>query len=341
MEIRKASTKDCDDAVVLAVKEYYAESLKCPALLGVINEESLKSALSELIYTLFQKEYAYVSYEDDKLVGYLCFLGPIPGFFGNVVGAFSPLGGSAFAGGDRAKVSSMLLAYAMEQMAEKEILSIALSRYANDNEVGKSLVFNGFGIRCSDSIKEIVDVREKKEVLEGIIFCELQKEEFQQVLDLEKGLTNHMRNAPILMPLSLSNEFPDKMVRVDSRMFVAKENMGGKDKVIGYMRVGGDGETFVSDLPLIKNICGAYVDVNYRNHKIAEGLLNYIIGVLKGEGVTYLGVDCETLNPTALRFWGKYFKNYTYSYARRIDERVVGYEEYERVFWEEKREINM
>ena len=32
-------------------------------------------------------------------------------------------------------------------------------------------------------------------------------------------------------------------------------------------------------------------------------------------------VDCETLNPTALRFRGKYFVPFTYSFCRRIDER--------------------
>lgn len=40
-------------------------------------------------------------------------------------------------------------------------------------------------------------------------------------------------------------------------------------------------------------------------------------------GKTYLGVDYETVNPTALHFWTKYFTPYTYSYIRRIDERVV------------------
>lgn len=43
---------------------------------------------------------------------------------------------------------------------------------------------------------------------------------------------------------------------------------------------------------------------------------------LKAEGVTHLGVDCETMNPTALRFWTKSFLPYTYSFARRIDEKV-------------------
>ena len=47
--------------------------------------------------------------------------------------------------------------------------------------------------------------------------------------------------------------------------------------------------------------------------------------VCENEGKEYLGVDYETLNPTALRFWDKYFQNYTYSYVRRIDERLADY----------------
>jgi len=49
---------------------------------------------------------------------------------------------------------------------------------------------------------------------------------------------------------------------------------------------------------------------------------NNIIGYIE------IGVDCETLNPNALRFWGKHFDNYTYSFARRIDERIIGYDKY-------------
>ena len=56
---------------------------------------------------------------------------------------------------------------------------------------------------------------------------------------------------------------------------------------------------------------------------MAQALLAFIVDTLKTEGVTHLGVDCETLNPTALNFWGKYFETYTYSFARRIDERIV------------------
>lgn len=49
------------------------------------------------------------------------------------------------------------------------------------------------------------------------------------------------------------------------------------------------------------------------------------------------GVDCETLNPTALRFWRKYFRPYTYSYIRRLDERVQGWEDYYNDFMQNDR----
>jgi len=34
-------------------------------------------------------------------------------------------------------------------------------------------------------------------------------------------------------------------------------------------------------------------------------------------------VDCESFNPTARGFWLKYFKEYTHSVVRRIDEKAV------------------
>ncbi len=71
--------------------------------------------------------------------------------------------------------------------------------------------------------------------------------------------------------------------------------------------------------------------------KYVEEAVEISVKEYEAEGKTYLGVDCETLNPTALRFWGKYFDNYTYSYIRRLDERVVGYEKYMNAFFNKKK----
>lgn len=334
MIIRKAGMNDITAAVQLAGQEYRKEASVCEALGTIAGSEVIATSLQEMITELFQNEHSYVGYEGDKLLGYIGFFGPWDGFFGKVKGAFSPLGGSAFTGDDRAKISSMILSYAMDEMVKEKILSFAVSRYAHDEQVARMLVLNGFGIRCSDAIRSIKEFDKQPEESDEIYYCELKQEEYNEILELDRGLNKHLLKAPVFFPVDLERAFPDHGVSNDSRIFAAKVKMEeGKDRIIGFMRVGGDGENMICDLPGMMNICGAYVHPDYRNHKVAEDLFYTMIGQLRKEGAIYLGVDCETLNPTALRFWGKYFENYTYSYARRLDERIIGFETYEEAFW--------
>lgn len=51
-------------------------------------------------------------------------------------------------------------------------------------------------------------------------------------------------------------------------------------------------------------------------------MLDYAVDILEKEGYTRLGVDFESINPTADRFWSKYFAAYTQGVVRRIDERI-------------------
>ena len=68
------------------------------------------------------------------------------------------------------------------------------------------------------------------------------------------------------------------------------------------------------------NICGACM-LQYHEVVYTE-LLAFLLQTLKAEGYTRLGVDFESFNPTARGFWLRYFTPYTYSVARRIDERI-------------------
>lgn len=69
--------------------------------------------------------------------------------------------------------------------------------------------------------------------------------------------------------------------------------------------------------------CGAYLKEGYRGKNIYQSLLSFVLEALNKDGIKRLVVDCETINPTALRFWEKYFDSYTYRFARRIDERII------------------
>lgn len=319
------------DALLLAKADYEAACLACPALSIARVDESLDSLLT----ALFQNGLGKLALKDGKLIGYLAFLGPWQGFHGNVTGAFSPLGGSSFAskgisGISKDKLSSMLISAAAEDFVEKKIFQMAISTYAYDNEVGRSLVLNGFGIRCSDTIMELEAehplLLEASQNLDAYITVkEVPAEDRLLLLPLNRELIRHLAKAPALFPTYLAYETVEgDLEDPDIRYFAAYKDHA----LIGYMGVKSEGENFISNTPQTANICGAYVKEEYRNSKVAGAILSHICDTCKREGYLLLGEDCETLNPTALRFWTKFFTPYTYSYIRRFDERIAGYEQY-------------
>ena len=71
------------------------------------------------------------------------------------------------------------------------------------------------------------------------------------------------------------------------------------------------------------HITAAYCLSEHRGKGVFQNLLNYAVDLLKKEGYAYLGVDYESLNPTAYAFWQKYFSAYTHGLVRRIDEHIL------------------
>ena len=319
IEFQNMEKKYIAEAVHLAMAEYEQE---CYANVQLM-KKNFRIILEEKLTYLFQQKYGKLAVKDGKLIGYLIFEGPWDGFFGLVKGVFSPLGGSAFGGDDRGKLASMLFEKVGNMLAADGICSYAISRYVHDTEVGSSFVMNGFGIRCSDAIMRLGDHKCVKISSDEYEFCELPQSKKWQIDLLRRGLTRHLCTAPIFFPTDL-DQYNAWFNREEVRVFVAKRD----EKVIGFLSIDAEAETFVTEEPNISNICGAYVDPEYRGTGVADMLLEYLCEVCEKDGMEYLGVDYETLNPTALRFWRKYFTNYTYSYARRIDERVVGYSDY-------------
>lgn len=102
----------------------------------------------------------------------------------------------------------------------------------------------------------------------------------------------------------------------DTQVFAA-EYAGA---AVAFVEVGEDGENFITEAPDMKNICGAFCLPQFRGTGLFANLLNFAVAQLRIQGVTRLGVDYESINPTASGAWGKYFTPYTYSVVRRIDE---------------------
>lgn len=325
MVFERLDQKYVDQALVLALGEYRAEYNKIKDMPNI----DLENKIGDLLTDLFRKKYGVVAKEGEKIVGYMAFNSPVDGFFGNCKGVFSPLGGSAFPYNKRQMIASKLLAAATEMMVREEgVTSFAISQYASDTEVAKSFVLNGFGIRCCDAIMKLQEPKPRKKFNANLRFKELRNDEKILILDLRKELTIHLLKSPIYFPTHIRN-YMDWFIKEEIRVFVACDN----DEIIGFISIEDEAETFISETDGMINICGAFVKDEFRGKNVATDLLYYVCDVCENEGAEYLGVDCETLNPNALRFWGKHFKNYTYSYHRRIDERVIGYDLYLEKEW--------
>ncbi|MBQ2327002.1 MAG: hypothetical protein II376_05610, partial [Clostridia bacterium] len=148
----KFTEKHFDTAMELILKELESERENCPDL----PREDLRPRLKGLLNWLCSYSLGTAALEDDKLIGYILFMGPIEGFHSSHKGVFCPLGGSAFdpEHPHRVKFVSLLLEKAMEKPVEYGCYSIAFTRYAHDDDIAKLLVMRGFGIRCCDAVQE-------------------------------------------------------------------------------------------------------------------------------------------------------------------------------------------
>lgn len=302
------------EAVYLCVQEYMQEQRKSKAL-PTFHQE-MKDMITGMITYLKDTPYGKALTYRGKLIGFLAFFGPYDGFHGVSKGVFSPLGASAFAGEDREKIASLLFSAISEDLIKDKVFSIAISRYANDEDVNKSLCLNSFGIRCSDAILTLEDYM-YSDKNNDISVVELNGNNKLMVKELYERLIIHLRKAPCFFPTP-SGQSDRWFENTKSRIFAAKY----KNKIIGYMAFDEDAETFITERKDMSNICGAYVLEEYRALGVAKQILDTIVRICIDEGKSYLGVDYETINPTALHFWTKYFKPYTYSLIRRIDERI-------------------
>lgn len=308
--------KYVEAAALLAQSEYEKAMHAYPALYKTDYTPDFKHLLTHL----FNTGSGLVALEDESLAGYLAYYGPIDDMFGYVKGAFSPIHGNAFAGSDRIKTASLLFEKTSQKLLDQSILQYGLSLYTNDQEILQTFSLNGFGYRCADGILDLrtsLDIQENKDVT----YEEIQACDTAKVLPLKNALAKHMGSTPTYFPIleETELEFEEKCSESTSRFFTATY----ASQLVGYVEVTGEGETFLTEAEDYRHLCGAYLLPEYRGQNILQSLLKHVAQTLVSEGIEKLGVDCETLNPSAFGFWSKYFEIYAYSVVRRLDERVL------------------
>jgi GNAT superfamily N-acetyltransferase len=304
------------EAVVLAQADLEREARHVPVLAKAGAAPLLADQVADMVRNGIG---GVAAIKDGRLVGYLVFHKPFDRFFGNTPGAWSPLHAHALSGDDRERLWSLLLQHAAERLVAQGVVGLSITAWAHD-EGTRGLLLNSFGIRLADAIRDLTAPMAVG-AHDGVRFGEVQDNDMAAVSPLENALIRHLRSSPIYLPARETTEedFLARQQEQGARFFGA----WAAGDLIGYVKVTGDGETFVSESPVMQNISGAYLEPSYRGRGIYDSLVAFASGTLHEEGATLLGVDCETMNPNAYRFWGKYFENYTYTWVRRIDERVL------------------
>ncbi|MDR1737037.1 MAG: GNAT family N-acetyltransferase [Oscillospiraceae bacterium] len=256
-------------------------------------------------------------FDNGNMLGFLCCEVPWDKAFGSASkGTFTPIHAHGAVLENRSIIYKRLYQAAAEKWVSDGITYHAIALYAHDSQAINAFFTYGFGLRCIDAVRPLVNF--ESALCSAVIFHELEKDAAEQVRAMRVLQTAHMGESPCFMR-SLPTDVEKWLKRAetrDSRLFTANLY----EKPVAYIEVMDDGENFAAEHCDMKNIKGAFCLPEYRGKGIVQGLLNYVISALKSEGYSSLGVDFESFNPTASGFWLKHFTAYTNSVVRRIDE---------------------
>jgi len=313
MQIVDFAAAHVEQAAHIAKQNYEEERGLVPALPPIENVPDL---------TRFaQNGLGVAAFEGGEMVGFLCALKPWVNAWDNprLNHVFSPMGANGTVPQNRAKIYARLYQAAGEKWAKAGAASHGVCLYAHDAEGQAQFFRYGFGMRCVDAIREMEPTACPP--CEGYAFAELAPEEVPAVYPLDLLLNRPQRESPFFMNRkpSTPESFVSLYARQSSRFFGARH----KGKLCAYMKILSDGETFITGYPDYIHIGGAYCLPEHRGRGVYQNLLNLVLLTLRNEGITRLGVDFESFNPTAYGFWLKYFDAYTHSVVRRIDERAI------------------
>lgn len=315
IQLDQLNEKYVNAAADLVMSAYIEEKTAIPFL---PYEEEQLYFLRKLIKNLFNNGTGIVAVRSEELIGFIAGF-EVEELFGKYKGIYSPLYGHGGKKEYRSILYQELYMHVAEKWVKNACFTHALTFFAHDTETIDLWFWQGFGLRCVDSICESKKIPENNP--SNIIIKKANELDIPALANIHRQHNMYYRNSPIFMPRI--NEDPvqdltDWLKKVNHHLWAAYQD----EKPLGYMRIQPNAETFVSEHKDIMNVTGAYVMESERKAGIGTMLLGAIQEWLLKNGYTLCGVDFESINITGSRFWNKHFIPYTYSMVRRIDERI-------------------
>lgn len=323
-------TLDFVDSALELLKTGYERERKCIPFLPEFSKTDDKTG--ELQW-FGNAKLGFCAVKDGELLAFFCYYPPFKGVYNTETqfGSWSPLhahGIKTMESKETEAVWSRLIQAAMERAAEEGSVYHSVTLFRHETILQELLHMYGFGNRFADSILKVADYDAsifQNDVTSNFNSADYKikqttSEDFPALRELRFGLSMHLSSAPCFC-IHNGNQFEEYIHnRETDEDLVTFGLFNSDDKLVGFIdTTEGDGENFISQGSDILNISGMYVSPDYRGKGAAKLLANAAVEEAKNHGKTVLGVDYETMNPTARGFWEKYFTPYTVSLVRRLD----------------------
>lgn len=318
-KIEKAEQRYIQESISIFYEEYNEVCQSNHLVPRLENSDFITSQLTDLINCGL----GFIALLDDKVVGYITGW-PVNEFFGTANGVFVPLFGHGAVKEGRRKIYQELYSYASRMWVEKGLINHVITMFCVDKEFIDSWVLLGFGNRCNDAIRS-TDALPEFKVCGNYSILKADKVHMPDIIQLCLQDARHFKKAPAFMVgddesvEDIIKDFKEWLSQDNHHLWIAYDD----GKAVGYMRIQETGESFISAHSDMMNITGAFVDEKYRGKGVSKMLLDNILYWLKQNGYYLCGVDYESINVTGSNFWNKYFKPYTYTMVRYVDDRIL------------------
>jgi len=316
LEIRSLSEAYLEDAAELVCGRVARLRQDVPELPAAYESTA---AILPLLQDLVEEEQAgAAAFRNGRLAGFLA-AWHVPSLHG-VPSIFSPEWAHAAHDEQPARVYQALYRHLARSWVDDGYGTHFISLLPDEVDALRLWSWLGFGLFEIDAVRGLEPLPEPGI---DVVIREAHAGDLQVVHALDQALWQHVRSAPVYLPIEAKEpEFLRQWIE-DPQMHVLLAFAG--DTPAAYLCIGPpnpDVCTLIFD-PGTASIYRAYTTLIARRQGVASGLLQQALAVSRGQGYVRCAVDYESANPEAAGFWPRYFKPACYTLQRVIDPRFM------------------